>query len=180
MLKFTEDQDLIKFFIQNIIRSKIWLKLDRGNVSIESAKNEFLGQFPEKNSMINWFFDGWTDILIPIQENINLIKKLKDKGYNCYFLSNFIKEAYTIVIKKFKFFSFFNGGIISSLVKSIKPEMKIYTSLLEKYELEANECIFIDDIPGFLRSARKIGFKTIQFSSKSDLRQELNNLGVLI
>ena len=70
LLRFTEDQDLIRFFIHNVIRSKTWLNLDRGSISIESARNDFLEQFPEKKSIINLFFDDWTDILIPIQQNV--------------------------------------------------------------------------------------------------------------
>ena len=180
LLKFTEDQDLIRFLIQNIIRSKTWLNLDRGRISIESARHIFLEQFPEKKRIINLFFDDWTDMLIPIQENVQLVKDLKDIGYDCYFLSNFIEEAYTIVIKKFDFFSLFNGGIISSLVKAIKPEIKIYSCLLRKYELKPEECLFIDDVIGFLRPARRLGFTTIHYTPKSDLRQELNNLGIMI
>lgn len=180
LLRFTEDQDLIRFFIHNVIRSKTWLNLDRGSISIESARNDFLEQFPEKKSIINLFFDDWTDILIPIQQNVQIVKDLKDNGYDCYFLSNFIEEAYTIVIKKFDFFTFFNGGIISSLVKAIKPEIKIYSYLLRKYKLNPKECLFIDDIIGFLRPARRLGFTTIHYTPKSDLRQELNNLGIII
>ena len=180
LLRFTEDQDLIRFFIQNIIRSKTWVKLDRGSISVESARNDFLKHFPEKKSIINLFFDDWTDILIPIQENVQLVKDLKEKGYNCYFLSNFIVEAYQIVIKKFDFFSFFNGGIISSLVKVIKPEKEIYSYLLKKYDLKPEDCIFIDDVPGFLRPAKKIGFTTIHYKPKTNLKQELKNSGILI
>jgi len=180
LLRFTEDQDLIRFFIQNIIRSKTWLKLDRGSISVESARYEFLEQFPEKDTIINLFFEVWTEILIPIQENVQILKDLKKNGYNCYYLSNFIEEAYWIVIKKFDFFSFFNGGIISSLVKLIKPESEIYSCLLKKYELKPEECLFIDDVIGFLRPAKRLGFMTIHYTPESDLRQELNNLGILI
>ena len=180
LLRFTEDQELIRFFIQNVIRSKTWLKLDRGSISIKSARQKFLEQFPEKKPIINFFFDEWMDIFNPIQENVQIVKDLKNKGYRCYFLSNFIEEAYTFVIKKFDFFSFFNGGIISSLVKVIKPEIKIYSYLLKTYELKPEECLFIDDVIGFLRPARRLGFRTINYTPQSNLRQELNNLGILI
>jgi len=180
LLRFTEDQDLIRFFIQNIIRSKTWLKLDRGSISVDSARYDFLEQFPEKDTIINLFFDDWTDILIPILENVQILKDLKEKEYNCYYLSNFIEEAYWIVIKKFDFFSFFSGGIISSLVKLIKPEKEIYTCLLRNYKLNPEECLFIDDVIGFLRPARRLGFRTIQYKPESDLRQELSNSGILI
>ena len=93
LLQFTEDQELISFFVQNIIRSRTWLKLDRGTISVETARHEFSEQFPENQHPIDSFFDEWTDILLPIEENIQILKDLKENGYNCYFLSNFIKHS---------------------------------------------------------------------------------------
>ena len=180
LLRFTEDRDTVSFFMQNIIRSKTWLKLDRGTLSIEAARIYFLEQFSEKKYIINPFFDEWMDMLIPIEKNVQILKDLNGKGFKCYYLSNYIKEAFHFVYKKYDFFSYFNGGIISALVKAIKPESKIYSILLEKYELIPEECVFIDDVIGFLRPARKLGFTTIHYTPKSDLRQELNNLGILI
>ncbi len=179
LFRYTEDHDLVYFFIKNIIRSKIWLDLDRGTISTKSARKDFLDQFPEKRVIINSFFEEWMDIFIPIQENVQIIKSLKNKGYKCYFLSNFIKEAYIFVIKKFDFFTYFDGGIISSIVKTIKPETKIYSVLLKTYQLRPKECVYIDDILGFLSPAKKLGFTTIQYTPKSDLKRELNNFGIL-
>jgi putative hydrolase of the HAD superfamily len=178
LLRFTDDHEMINFFINNITRSQLWLELDRGNISVKSARNDFLQKFPERKTIIDLFFENWMEIFVPIQENVKIIQDLKKKEYDCYYLSNFIREAYEFVIKKFEFFNFFNGGIISAYVKAIKPEIEIFTYLLEKYELNPEECVFIDDVYGFLRPARKLGFKTIQYVPNFDLRQELNNLGI--
>ena len=171
---------MINFFINKITRSKIWLEMDRGVRTMKSARNYFTEEFPERKALFDFFFENWMDIFLPIQENVQLLKDLSQNGYNCYYLSNFIIEAYEFVVKKFDFFSIFKGGIISALVKMIKPERKIYTTLLEEYQLIADTCLFIDDVVGFLRPARKMGFTAIQYAPDSDLRKELKELGISV
>lgn len=169
---------MIRFFVNKITRSKTWLEMDRGVRSMKSARIYFVEKFPEKKALLDFFFDNWMDIFIPIQENVQLLKDLSQNGYGVYYLSNFIIEAYEFVVKKFDFFSIFKGGIISALVKMIKPERKIYATLLEEYQLKADTCLFIDDVVGFLRPARKMGFTAIQYTPDSNLRKELSVLGI--
>ena len=180
LLKFTDDLEMIKFFINKITRSRTWLEMDRGVRSVKSARFHFIENFPERKALLDFFFDNWMDIFVPIQENVQLLKDLNQNGYGVYYLSNFIIEAYEFVVKKFDFFSIFKGGIISALVKMIKPERQIYMTLMEKYQLEAETCLFIDDVVGFLRPARKMGFTAIQYTPDTDLITELKELGIKV
>lgn len=171
---------MIKFFINQITRSETWLEMDRGIRSVNSARISFIKEFPEREALLDFFFDNWMDIFLPIQDNVQLLRDLSENGYDCYYLSNFIEEAYEFVVRKFNFFSIFKGGIISALKKMIKPERKIYATLLEEYQLKPETCVFIDDVVGFLRPAKKMGFTTIQYAPGSDLRKELKELGLLV
>lgn len=180
LLKYTDNPDMIKFFINKITHSSTWLEMDKGMRSVSSARIFFTEKYKTKKQIIDLFFDSWMDIFTPIQENVQILEELSKKGYDCYYLSNFIAEAFEFVSNKFEFFSFFCGGIISSLVKIIKPDPKIYTTLLTKYQLDPLKCVFIDDILGFLRPARKTGFKTIQYTSNCNLRGKLRQLEIII
>ena len=153
--------------------------MDRGTRTVESARIHFNENYADEKSIIDFFFDNWMDIFDPIKDNVQILEDLDKKGYDCYYLSNFIREAYEFVIKKFEFFTLFKGGIISALVKMIKPERQIYLTLLKKYQLDPTQCVFIDDIMGFLRPARNMGFKTIHYTSDCDLRERLKQLDVI-
>ncbi|MFX1569835.1 MAG: HAD family hydrolase [Promethearchaeota archaeon] len=178
--KFTTDDDYIRYFISNVIRSKIWLELDRGTISIKKAEEEFISKFPEDREFIETFFIYWMEMLTPIQENVEILYDLKSNGYNIYILSNFIIEAYEFVKNKYEFLSLFDGKIISGQVKLIKPELEIYRKLVNKYGLIPEECIFIDDVRSFLSRAKKLNMKTILFLQNTNLRKELRNLKVKI
>ncbi len=70
--------------------------------------------------------------------------------------------------------------VISWKEKVIKPEIEIYTILLNRYNLLAPECVFLDDYSKFLITAENLGMHTILIHPKIDLRQELLKLNVKI
>ncbi|MHA1195881.1 MAG: HAD family hydrolase [Promethearchaeota archaeon] len=176
--QFTNDPSEIDFFISNITRSSTWLSLDRGISSVDDAKKIFISRFPEKKELISWFFENWFSIFAPIEDNVNLLVKLKKADLKLYILSNFIEEAYNYVEEKFDFFSLFDGAIISSKEKVIKPEKEIYMILINRYNLIPEKSVFIDDILPFLRPAKKLGMKTIWYKSDINLNESLKKLGV--
>ena len=180
LLRYTNDSELIKKFISDVIRSRTWLKLDRGIITMQKARKEFLLRYPENSNLLNLFFDHWIEILTPIEKNIEILRDLKKNGYHLYILSNFIEEAFNYVSKKYEFFSLFDGGIISYRVHIIKPEMEIFKEIIDKYNLDPKECVFIDDIATFLFKPRKLKMKTIQYHPNTDLREELRNLKINI
>jgi putative hydrolase of the HAD superfamily len=177
---YTRDEIYIKNFISKVIRSRIWLELDRGTISIKKALKEFTKKFPEERNFIKIFFKHWMEMLTPIQENVEVLYDLKSNGYKLYILSNFIVEAYDFVKNKYPFLSLFDGEIISGKVKVIKPDLEIYQKLINKYNLIPEECIFIDDVRAFLSRAKKLNIKTILFTQTTDLRTELRNLDINI
>jgi len=178
LLRFTNDRKLIKKFISNVIRSRTWLKLDRGIITVQKAREKFLLRYPDNSNLINLFFDHWTKMFTPIEKNIEILRDLKKNGYKLYILSNYIEEAFDYVNKKYEFFSLFDGGIISYRIQIIKPEMEMFKKIINEYNLNPQECVFIDDIATFLLKPRKLKMNTIQYRPNTDLRKELRNLKI--
>ena len=67
------------------------------------------------------------------------------EGYDIYLLTNFSKDGYEYIRNKFDFFKKAKGAVVSSHLKIAKPGIRIYQYLLETYNLNPDECIFIDD-----------------------------------
>jgi len=180
LLRFTDDVEYIDQFVPKIFRSPTWLELDRGTISVEDAKNTFISQYPEEEDFLTLFFNHWMEMLTPIEKNIEILKALRALGYKTYILSNYIKEAYTFIEKKYNIFTLFDGEIISGFEKTIKPEKAIYLLLLNRYHLIPEECLFIDDVLFFLKPAKKLGMKTIWNKPETDLREELRKYKIII
>lgn len=94
-----------------------------------------------------------------LADNFDIVHELKKK-YKVAILSDVPKEWGFYLVKKFKLNKIFNPIIMSwDVMLSKRDGDKIYRLLLEK--LNSKECFFIDDIKANLRTASKLGIKTI-------------------
>lgn len=173
------DDKVEKVILEAVFKSEEWPMLDRGVITEEEAIERIVNRDIKNKEFIEIAFENWYEMLKPLNDTVMLIKELKNKGFNLYYLSNFHLKAFDYVIKKNEVFKLFDGGIVSFKEKLLKPEKDIYTKILEAYDLKASECIFIDDVLENVEGANKEGIKGIQFKNIKDLRKELSNYGVL-
>ena len=94
-----------------------------------------------------------------IQQTIDLIEELKPT-YKLGMLTN-VGSRYALDqrFKPGELDTLFEVVIASGDVGWEKPDPEIYTMMYERMGVEANECLFIDDIPAFVEAAEKLGMK---------------------
>ena len=141
-------------------------------------------QFWEENSKefgFDYDFEQVKEILRNIntlnEEIVPLIKGLRT-NYKVYILSNQTREWLGDEIKRFNFNELFDDIFASYDAKSAKPGKEIYLKFLEKFNLKADECVFIDDKKENVDTARELGFKGIIFTSLEQLKLDLKKLDV--
>lgn len=167
------DIDTVNLILNDVFKSPEWLSLDNGDLTTPEAIDQIAERSSLKKDYICSLFDLRTNIIYPLNDNIKLLPELKKKGFKLYFLSNFPLDFFEEVKKKYEFFSFFDGGIISAEVRYSKPDIKIYRILLEKYNLKPDECFYIDDMEINVRAAGSAGIKGYCNHSASGFREEL-------
>ena len=99
--------------------------------------------------------------------------------YPVYGLTNWSAETITIAYDKYDFFELLDGIVVSGDEKLIKPDPKLYTVLLERYDLKAEESLFIDDNLKNIETAREMGFHTIHYTERVDLEKEVKSMGLI-
>lgn len=157
-----------------IFQSQEWQKLDRGTITEEEALRAFIQKLPEEKSLLEEIFPKYlTDCLSPNEENIHSLYLLKQKGYQLYILSNFHKRLFEKIEKEWEMFSLFDGGVVSCYCHLLKPEREIYKTLLEKYSLQAQESIFIDDVFENVEAAKSFGMKGIHLPKQKELQEKI-------
>lgn len=57
-----------------------------------------------------------------------------------------------------------------------KPDVNFYKRFLEKFELNASECIFVDDTPVNVEVAEQLGFQGIVFESYEGVLEGIEKL----
>ena len=160
-------------FYNGIFGSTEWLMLDRGTLSYEDAKKIFKERVSGVDKQIDRLFDvDLFEILQPIEENVKLLPKLKEK-YNLYILSNFHQPAFEHIFKKYDFFRLFDGHTVSCYYYLLKPEKEIYDTLIEKFNLIPEETVFIDDTKVNIDACEKEGIRGIHLPDYTELKQKL-------
>lgn len=175
-LLLPEDRELLK---NEIFRSVEWVKLDRGDIDEMGAKEEMLKRIPERlHSIAIDLVDTWDRPVIQIEGMYELLGALKHKGYRLYLLSNASRRHHDYW-PKVPASKLFDGKLISADVNLLKPELKIYRTLLDEFKLNPSECVFIDDMPANVEGALRAGMSGIVFNmSAEELKNRLRKLGV--
>lgn len=169
--------NLLKEEILSLLITKDWVEFDRGTISQEKLVQKLPSNFHKKE--INYFLNSLPNYLIPIEESIFVLKKIKEKKYKTYVLSNFAKELFNPIFSRNDFFKFFDGMIISHQVHTVKPEPEIYQLLLQKYNLTPTTCLFIDDLQKNIDVAKSFGIDGIVCTNQESLLKGLKKRKIL-
>lgn len=160
LIKSGYEHSLVSRIMTDVFKSSVWFKLDNGEISTSDAIKLISSESTLKKEFISSLFELRTKIIFPLSENIKMLPELKKRGFKLYFLSNFPLDFFEEVKREYEFFSYFDGGIISAEVKHSKPDLRIYRILLEKYDLDPDECFYIDDMDINVKAAESAGIKS--------------------
>jgi putative hydrolase of the HAD superfamily len=172
MIKHFE-KEVAEFLKKHVFETEDWQIMDKGEISEEELWQDKLDKFPDYKDYILHMKGKVLELLTPIQQNVSLIPLLKEKGFKLFVLSNFSKNSFQKVFEKYDFFKYFDGMIISSHVKEIKPYERIYQILIEKYKINPEESLYIDDKMENIETGKKLGFKTIHLDKPEELKEKL-------
>jgi len=157
-----------------------WNALQDKGRSFKEGVADLSKQFPHYSHLIQAYHDHWKDSIGNYYTGtVEIMKKLKAKGYPLYGLSNWSAETFPLMSNKFDFFELLNDMVISGQVGYVKPEPEIYEIMLEKIGRPAQECLFIDDSLPNIQQANKMGFQTIHFETSEQLANELKSMGLM-
>jgi len=159
------DSSLVKIINIAIFQSPEWLYMDQGTLSHAEASNIFCARLPELEYAIIKTMESVNNIFTPLPETIKLLPIIKESGHSLYFLSNIHNEIRDFLLENHQYFSLFDGGVFSCDVKLTKPSPEIYRFLIEKYQLNAQDCLFFDDIEENVAAAEKEGIKGVLFTT---------------
>ena len=159
---FTKKENEKQFIINNIINSPEWLQyslIDTGFISREQAIEIVEDRTNHINDeLIEKFWYRYNDYSFINDNVIDIIKELKEKDYKIYLLSNINSHTYNH-IKDNKLFNLVDGYVFSYIEHQVKPYVGIYNTLLERYKLIPQECLFIDDNIKNIKTANELGIQ---------------------
>ena len=170
------DEDTAKAVGEAYFMHPDYNEFDRGVLSTEEILQRFIKTAPNLEREIRLCFSRMGETVIQREFVIPWIKELKEKGYQVLFLSNYSYQMREFNPEALSFVKYMDGGVFSCDVKMIKPDPEIYKCILDKYNLEPDECVFIDDNRDNIATAKSLGINAIQYLSYNQAREELEKL----
>lgn len=173
-------EDITEQVANATVRSGTWSEYDRSLRSYEDILAEFISNNPQVEKEILLFMEHEAESIREFSYAKEWIKSFKDKGYKCYVLSNYPKRTFEKTCSERSFETYMDGTVYSYAVQMIKPEKEIYQTLLERYDLIPEECVFIDDNLANVEAAKRLQIHAIPFTTKENVEQELEKLGIIV
>jgi putative hydrolase of the HAD superfamily len=119
------------------------------------------------------------DIFTEIPATGDLLRRLRAR-YPLYLLSDTNEIHFGYVRKTIPVLSVFDEFIVSYQVGAMKPDPRIYREALRRSGLPGTACVFVDDRPGNVEGAARLGIHAVRFQSPEQVAADLARLGVVI
>lgn len=172
------DDEKMEWFLSNICTDEWNIEQDRGRL-LSEATELLIKEFPDYQKEIEMYYGQWETMLKDaIPGTVEILYELKEK-YKIYGLTNWSAETFPVALRRFEFFEVFDGILVSGKEKLIKPDVKIFEMMMERFGLKPENSLFIDDNEKNVEASRKFGITTIHYKNPEDLKKDLIELGIL-
>ncbi len=156
--------------------------LERGEISepefldrLAEALKPLLGPRPEMHRFREVFFEA----LEPNPPMIELMRELKAAGHRMAMLTNNVREWEPLWRPMLPIDEIFETVVDSAFVGCRKPEARIYEIVLERLGLDAERCLFVDDVLVNCEGAEEAGMTAVNFQDNeqaiAEIRQALSD-----
>lgn len=172
---FTQDQALRERIKTDVFFHQDWLDMDKGLYDEATAAPAMCKRTGLTDHELKELLSRARESLVDDPATITLMHECARHGLNLYCLSNLSIDNYHY-IKNRAFFKLFKGAVISALEKMIKPDENIFNLIVNRYDLDPSQTLFIDDTKANVETAERLGIKSIQFTPTEECFRKIREI----
>lgn len=178
---FNGDREKMQWFFDNICTMD-WNENQDAGYPIKQATEDLVKQFPEYKNYIEMYYGQWENMLGgEITGTVKILEILiKTNNYKIIALTNWSNETFPIAKQRFEFLNWFEGIVVSGDEKTRKPFRKIFDITLNRFNIKAENTLFIDDNFKNIKASNSLGINAIQFKSPEKLITDLESYNIHI
>lgn len=178
---FNGDKEKMKWFLENICTMP-WNENQDAGYPTKQATNDLVSQFPEYKKYIKMYYGQWEHMLRgEISGTVKILEALiNSNNYKVIALTNWSSETFPIAQKHFEFLTWFQGIVVSGNEKTRKPFKEIYEITLNRFNINPEKALFIDDNIRNIKAANTLKIKGIHFKNPEQLQNELTTYNIFI
>ncbi len=175
--KLFDNEERMEHFLKEVCPLSWNAEMDRGK-PFATAVAERQALYPAYAEEIAAYQHRWPEMLIgPVGGTVKILESLREQSIPLYALTNWSTETFGYAQEGYPFLKYFRDILISGVEKLVKPEPEIYQRILTRNQLQAENCVFIDDSPKNVTAAEVQGIKALHFQNPAKLKEELQALG---
>lgn len=135
---------------------------------------------PLHGDLVAQYFRGFDQALTgPVPGTAAIVEDLHIEGVRLLGLTNWSAETFAFAPVAAPVIKRLESVMVSGEEGLTKPDLEIFRRLIAAYALRPEATVFIDDSVSNVDAARSLGFVALQFDGPNQLRQDLNQLGLL-
>ena len=168
------------WFLENICLYSWNLQMDGGKPFAEGVA-ELQAEHPEWGEAIGIYHTRWVEMMGgEVEGTASVLRGLKAAGYKIYGLTNWSAETFPMIRDTYPVFQEFDGIVVSGEEHLLKPYAPIYHCLLERYALQPEESLFIDDNADNVAAAQAVGMHSVRFFDAETLVRQLKEMDIVL
>jgi putative hydrolase of the HAD superfamily len=173
---FQQDAELRRELRQQLFAHADWQQFDRGALTETQVIDRIEARLGRPRAEVTAIVDAVRDSLVEKPDTVRLIRLLHQRGIALYCLSNMPASIYAHLRIRHGFWDLFSGIVISGEVQMVKPEPEVYAHLLQRFELQPEQTVFVDDLAVNIDAAGRAGLHTILFHDAGQCARELEHM----
>jgi 2-haloacid dehalogenase len=178
--KLIDDQAELDWFLANVVTTEWHFQHDAGRPLAEMTA-ERIALYPKYQNEIDAYRTRFNETIPgPVAGSLEIVRELAEQSVPLFAITNFGAEFWDGFRPTQPIFDHFTDIIVSGVEKLVKPDPAIYALALQRFGLQTDEALFIDDNHDNVVSARANGFAAHHFTDAASLRRELTALRFIV
>lgn len=151
-----------------------WNRLQDAGRHWAKAEAQLIRDHPQYAHLARTYRDNY-DLVVDreVPGTAAILRELSSAGVRLLALTNWSAELFERTYDRFEILRVFEGIVVSGVERIIKPDPAIFNLLCRRYHVNSSECVFVDDTPGNVAAARRVGMRALLFTDAHHLRADL-------
>lgn len=155
-----EEKDVV---MRELFNGPEWVMMDEGIMTTDECLERVCGRCDSRfHEKVKVCLERWPICMRPLPGVYDFLADLRNADYGLYVLSNAAPVFHDYFPKEFPEGTF-DGIVVSCDVRLVKPDLRIYRLILDRYDLEPGECLFVDDREENVQAALRSGMHAVRF-----------------
>lgn len=148
------------------------LEFEAGRITRQEFYKKLKEIYKFQHSLAD-FEKVWSSVFTGLTGLVSYAKELKE-NYDLYILSNTDEIHFPLIWKEYPELHFFEDNLMLSYeLDSIKPQKEIFERALKMFDLNPEDCLFIDDRPENIKGAAENGIAGILFTNVEETKRNI-------